>query len=249
MSSPLSSPLMESQAVKVYFIDLDGTLIDSIKAHYAAFNAVFQANGLPIVSFKKFASLFGYFSEEIIRRLFPKLNKKTVLALAEQKRRLFIDNYYKKVRLFPEVNKALAALSRKAILVLESNASRAEIKKVARCCKLNMKHFDLILSKENVKHRKPNPELIKKALELLKKKIKALKETTKTEGKQAKIKIIVVGDSIVDVMLARNAKTVGARAIAVLIKRKGQELQYKRLGRLRPNFLIKSFKDLIKLQV
>jgi HAD superfamily hydrolase (TIGR01549 family) len=230
----------ESKKSVVLFIDFDGTLVDSIKAHWLAFNLTFKKAGIKQIDFKTFDSLFGFFSEEIIRRYLKQIGikktKKEIEALALQKKENFLKTTYRYVRLFPKVNLALQQLQ-DYYLVLESNASLSEIKKIARFVKLRLDYFDLILSKEKIKHRKPNPELIKKALKLL-----GLKAKPKP---RAKPRVFVVGDSFVDVLLANNAK-----AIAILINKK-PSLEIKKCEMLRrkcrEDFVIRHFYQLPKL--
>jgi|GEM_PF-1641133 len=226
----------ESKKSVVLFIDFDGTLVNSIKAHWLAFNLTFKKAGIKQIDFKTFDSLFGFFSEEIIRRYLKQIGikktKKEIEALALQKKENFLKTTYRYVRLFPKVNLALRQLQ-DYYLVLESNASLSEIKKIARFVRLRLDYFDLILCKEKIKHRKPNPELIKKALELL--------------GLKAKPKprVFVVGDSFVDVLLANNAK-----AIAILISKK-PSLEIKKCEMLKrkckKDFVIRHFYQLPKL--
>jgi HAD superfamily hydrolase (TIGR01549 family) len=226
----------ESKKSVVLFIDFDGTLVDSIKAHWLAFNLTFKKAGIKQIDFKTFNNLFGFFSEEIIRRYLKQIGikktKKEIEALALQKKKNFLKTTYRYVRLFSKVNLALRQLQ-DYYLVLESNASLSEIKKIARLVKLRLDYFDLILSKEKIKHRKPNPELIKKALKLL--------------GLKAKLKprVFVVGDSFVDVLLANNAKVT-----AILISKK-PSLEIKKCEMLRrkckEDFVIRHFYQLPKL--
>ncbi|MEM4358204.1 MAG: HAD family hydrolase [Candidatus Pacearchaeota archaeon] len=214
---------------KILFIDFDGTLIDSLKAHYHAFNETFRIHNLPPVSLQKFKHLFGYFSEQIIKYLFPYLSENEVKKLAEYKKKIFITKIYKQVKLFPAVNKTLNILKKHYLLVLESNASFAEIKKIARFCKLNLNYFSLILSKEKVKHKKPDPELIKKAEKFFKLN-KHAKHATE----------YVVGDSFVDVQLAKRAKVK-----SIIIAR---DIETKQLIRkYKPDHIIKNFSEIINI--
>ncbi len=214
----------------VLFIDFDGTLVDSIKAHHKAFNLVFKENKIKEIDFKTFDSLFGFFSEEIIRRYLKKLkikkSKREIAKLALKKKKYFLEKTFRYVKLFPKVNETLKKLS-KYHLILETNASLAEIKKIASFVKLKLDYFDLILSKEKIKHKKPNPELIKVALKAIKLKPK---------------KVFVIGDTFVDVLLANNAKAIG-----ILISKR-PKFEIKKCEMLnkkcKPDFVIKNFYEL-----
>ena len=211
---------------KIIFIDFDGTLVNSFNAHIKSFNDAFLKNDLPPVYPKKILQVFGVPSEEIIKKLFPKLPKNKLRKIAEDKKQFFIKKYYKLVRVFPKINSTLAKLSKKALLILETNASEKEVRKVAKCCGLKLRYFDLILSKEKVKHRKPNPEVIKKAEKIL-----------------GKCKVeYVVGDSFIDVLLARKA-----RAKSVIIVNEVNKDNLKEILKYKPDFIVNSFDKILKI--
>jgi phosphoglycolate phosphatase len=207
------------------FFDFDGTLVNSIDAHILAFNESFLKNGLPVVPKQKIEEIFGLTSEKIIRKLFKNLSRKKLKKVDEDKNKLFVKKYHKQVKIFPNVNKVLKKLREKAYLVLESNASINEIKKIAKFAKLNLKNFDLILSKEKVKKEKPSSEIIKKA--------------EKVFGKLEKY---VVGDSYLDLLLAKNGK---ARSILFINQTNKNNL--KKLLRYKPDFIIHDIKDILKI--
>ncbi len=209
---------------KILFIDFDGTLVESIEAHRKAFNLVLKKYNLRPIKRCEIESVFGYTSEEIIKRIFPNLDKKQIAKLAKEKKNLFIEKTYKLVRLLPKVNQTLRFLSKNNFLVLETNASEAEIKKIANHVGLDLSCFDLILTKEKVKHRKPNPELIKKAEKLL--------------GTKKRIEY-VIGDTMVDILLAKNA---GIKAIAIAKKKKKDELK-----KFNPDYIVENFYEVPKI--
>ena len=219
----------------VLFIDFDGTLVDSIKAHHKSFNLTFREANIKEIDFKTFSNLFGFFSEEIIRRHLEKLkikkSQKEIEKLATRKKEIFLKKGFYYVKPYPKVNATLKKLS-KYYLILETNASLQEVEKIANFANLKLDYFDLILSKEKIKHRKPNPELIKKALKIIN--LKSKKPT-----------IVVVGDTFVDVLLANNAKAVG-----ILIT-KNPKLEIKKCEMLnqkcKPDFVIKHFYELPRL--
>lgn len=223
---PDKQKLNKEKVKKIIFIDFDGTLVDSFDAHIKSFNGAFLKNNMPPVYPEKILKIFGMPSEVIIMKLFPRISKRKLKKINEDKKNLFIKKYYKLVKVFPKVNPTLAKLRKKAMIVLETNASLQEVKKVAKCCGLNLEYFDLILSKEKVKHRKPSPELIKKAETML--------------GKR-KVEY-VVGDSIVDILLAKKG-----RVKSIIIINRINKKNLKIIKKYKPDIIIKNFAQLLRV--
>ena len=87
--------------------------------------------------------------------------------------------------------------------------------------KLTKDYFDVIITANHVKHPKQNPEEVYLAEKIIKAKTK-----------------YVIGDSVYDILTARNAKT---KSIIIL---GGSNTPIKELKRLRPTYIFKSFKEL-----
>ncbi|MEM4647715.1 MAG: HAD hydrolase-like protein [Candidatus Pacearchaeota archaeon] len=173
---------------KIFFIDFDGTLVDSCEAHLKSFNEIFLNNNLPPIYYYKFIKIFGLRTEKIIKKLFPKLNNNKIKKLRNEKKKIFLEKYYKLVKIFPNVNSTLRKLRKDYFLILFTNSSREEIKKIAKYTKLRLDYFDMIIKKE---------------------------EINKIKNKIKNIEKFIVGDSFVDILYAKKIK---AKSIIVINK-------------------------------
>ncbi|MBS3159626.1 HAD-IA family hydrolase [Candidatus Woesearchaeota archaeon] len=200
--------------------DLDNTLIDSSKTHILSYNAAFKKMNLPKKSAKEINSLLGMQKKEMIRILQP--NIKNIKKIADLHSYYLQKKYYKYTKTLPYVKSTLKKLKKNYFIAIASNISN---KKNLICLLKNVKltdnYFDVIVTANQVKHPKPNPEEIYLAEKIIKAKTK-----------------YVIGDSIYDILTARNAKT---KSIIIL---ECSNTPLKELKRLRPTYILKSFKGL-----
>ena len=78
-----------SSPVQALLFDLDGTLIDSMPLHHAAWAAWHAQHGLPFDDAGFFAATAGRTNDEILRELLPHLSQAERAALAEEKEALY----------------------------------------------------------------------------------------------------------------------------------------------------------------
>lgn len=211
---------------KILIFDLDGTLVDSFKAHMKSFNQAFINNNLPFVKEEKIIKFFGLPSEGIIKKLFPKLKYDKIKKIGKEKRKIFLNKNYKLVKIFPKVNLTLKKLKNKYFLVLITNSSNEEIKKIAKITRLKLNYFDIIISKEKVKRRKPNTEAIKKIEKIV--------------GKNKEK--FIIGDSYVDIIFAKKAK-----AKSIIIINKINKKILKEIKKYKPDYLLYSFDEILSI--
>ncbi|MEM2707577.1 MAG: HAD hydrolase-like protein [Candidatus Pacearchaeota archaeon] len=201
---------------KIFFIDFDGTLVDSCEAHLRSFNEIFLNNNLPPIYYYKFIKIFGLRTEKIIKKLFPKLNDNKIKKLRNEKKKIFLKKYYKLVKIFPNVNSTLKKLKEDCFLILFTNSSREEIKKIAKYTKLRLDYFDMIIKKEEINK--------------IKNKIGKNKEK------------FIVGDSFVDILYAKKIK-----AESIIVMNKDNKKILDEIKKYKPNYIIKSFEDILKI--
>jgi beta-phosphoglucomutase-like phosphatase (HAD superfamily) len=75
--------------IEALLFDLDGTLIDSMPIHHAAWRQWFARHALPFDDAGFFAATAGRTNDEILRELLPGLDAAARLALAEEKEALY----------------------------------------------------------------------------------------------------------------------------------------------------------------
>jgi len=109
-----------------------------------------------------------------------------------------------KVRIFPGVEKLIAALAPTVPLAVASGALRQEIETILSTAGLR-KHFSVIISAEDVNHGKPEPEIFLNALA-------ALNAQVKNSDHIAAADCLVVEDSKEGI---RGARRAGMKCLAV----------------------------------
>ena len=209
-------------------LDLDRTLIDSIKIHVRSFNEAFVLCGLGKVKDDKLRkTLDGRASEKVIKRFFPRLSERGVEKVKRVHKELIIKKYGKLARpLTKNTLKVLKMLKEKYVLAIISNATRKEVELFLNAARIPSSWFEVIVSNEEVRKAKPDPEGIKKAW-----------SKVKCE------KVVMIGDSVVDVLAGKAA---GAVTIAV-------EGTFSRrvLRKTKPDYILKNIDilpDLLKNQ-
>jgi HAD superfamily hydrolase (TIGR01509 family) len=128
----------------------------------------------------------------------------------------------KLIKIFPFVNDAIDMLSKKFTLAIFSNANKLTLYRDLK--ELDLNKFSLILAKEDVSKPKPSEEGI----------IKIMNELNFTPQETA-----YIGDCIIDVLAARNAK---CKAIVVL---SGMGLEI-HLRKSKPDYIFKDILDMAK---
>jgi pyrophosphatase PpaX len=140
--------------------DLDGTLIDSSDVHLYSFLDALDALGIhrkPGVE-EAFRRQVGKRFVDIVHSLYPELDQATVQKIREKKWE-FTPKYLHLIRVLPGVYDTLNELHGKYPMALVTSASRKFVQWVfgATNPSLGM-YFDAVVSAEDVKHGKPNPE-------------------------------------------------------------------------------------------
>ncbi|MGA2093202.1 MAG: HAD family phosphatase [Sedimentisphaerales bacterium] len=161
--------------LKAIIFDFDGVLVDSEKLHLQAFNNVLTKYKIQISTSEYFENLLGLSDRELLEVI---NNREKNLALTDNqfKQLLFAKaDAFKNIALnqaavyagVPEFLKLLA--DSKIPLAIYSGALLAEIEMLLKGANLR-NYFDVIVSAEQVKRGKPDPEGFILALKLLNKK-------------------------------------------------------------------------------
>ncbi len=180
--------------------DLDGTLVDSIEAHYMAFAQVMSEMGVD-VSRDEFKGHFGKLAKFIVRdQLRSKGIEKDLdecQKIADKKQNAFMD-YVDLVKILPGVNEFLADMQAQDVsMSIASNSVRKVIDAILKQTGVG-ERIDIIISVEDVEKPKPDPMMLNMAARVM--------EVRPDE-------CIVVEDSVYGL---KAAKTAGMATLAVL---------------------------------
>ena len=144
---------------KAVLFDLDGVLVDSIDAWFYVFNDTLRYFGIKTLPRKQFVMDFGAPIEQDVKKYFHgKTIKKVEHAynMNFKKRK----NY---VKLFPQSKSVLKNLKGQKIkLGLITNSTRFITLTILNHFRLK-KYFEVIVTMDDVKRRKPSPDMVLKA--------------------------------------------------------------------------------------
>ncbi|MGD0077375.1 MAG: HAD family phosphatase [Sedimentisphaerales bacterium] len=161
--------------LRAVIFDFDGVLVDSEKLHLAAFNSVLSKYKIQISTSEYFENLLGLSDRELLEVI---NNRERNLALTDRQFKQLLlakADAFKNIALnqaavyagVPEFLKMLA--DNKIPLAICSGALLAEIEMLLKGANLQ-NYFDCVVSAEQVKKGKPDPEGFLLALKLLNKK-------------------------------------------------------------------------------
>jgi len=173
---------------KLIIFDLDGTLIDSIEGWIKAFQQSFERFGMK-VGRKKLTELFGKSDIEIVKALVKNPEKREmVLKYLYQLKKG--DELLKEFKLHRNAKRVLKKLKEKGYTIALATGNRKDF------CSKVLKHFgltdffDIIVTVDDVRKGKPEPEMLIKCL---------------NQAKVGKDSAIYICDSLPDVLASRKA--------------------------------------------
>ncbi len=188
---------MRRREVKAILFDLDGVLVDSFDAWHAVFNEAMKLQGKKPIPKGEYRKNFGIPVDQDIKLYFQ---GKTPMWIQKQKNKLFPKKRHL-VRLFPSTVPTLAKVKKLKIrTALISNSTRKIVHSVLGHFRIG-RYFDVLVTAEDVRRGKPNPEMVLNACKKL-----------RVNPSQA----ILVGDTQNDMIAGRRAG-----CIAVGYKTKG----------------------------
>lgn len=216
---------------KLIIFDVDGTVWDSEKDVFLAFNYTLGKKAGFEITKEQFKKLAGMPLGTMFEKVLQNSNKKQVIEFEKEYKKYYIDeeHYIDATTLFKGVKETLDKFNNEGfyMAVASSKPKRILDKMVA---KFNLKGFEYVLGTEesNFEH-KPNPEIVNYIMEKL---------------KVAKEDAVIVGDSKSDILTGKNA---GIDTIAVTYGYDKRE----NLENAKPTYIIDEFaklQDIIKLK-
>ncbi len=177
--------------MKLIIFDLDGTLVNSLEDLADAANSALKKRGFPIHETEKFRYFVGNGIPKLIERVLPE-DKRVPVTMAEVKADFdayYHSHYADKTKPYAGINELLSALkSRGYILAVASNKADEFTKAIVNSFFNGI--FSIAAGSSEGIARKPAPDIVYKIME---------------EAGADKKNTILIGDSNVDVMTAKNA--------------------------------------------
>lgn len=180
--------VVTSKPFRAVIFDFDGTLVDSYEAHLESFRRALSKFGLKVED-KEIYRRFGKAARQMLVEVLPEKEHPHISEMVREKRNQFVETSLN-VRVFEGVEDVLRFLKNGGVKVgLATSADRPSVVRVLERANL-ADYFDVIVSAEDVKEAKPNPRVFTLTVERL--------------GSRPE-ECLAVGDSIFDVIAARNA--------------------------------------------
>lgn len=215
---------MKKVKKKLIIFDADGTIWDSEKDVFAAFNHTLKKNGNKEVTKEEFQKLAGLDLEEMFKRVLPKDEETLANEYVKKYRKYYIDegHYVDETTLFENVKETLEDLKKQGFfMVIASGKPKRILDKMVEYFHLNEFEFVLGTGESHFKP-KPDPEILNYIMNQL--------HISKEES-------VMVGDTKADVMAGKNARI---DTIAVTYGYEKIEI----LENANPTYLIDDFKIL-----
>ncbi len=173
--------------VKAFIFDLDGTLIDSHKAHVNAFKKVLHKHDL-YTTRNELKKYFGMQEEDILKKLFPKISSKVLDQIMFEKRKEFIKNIHL-VEKKPCADKVLKMSNKKGPVALATCCHLSEVSEIIKQFNWG-NYFKTIVTSYEVPRPKPAPDILLRTIKILNAK---------------KQDAVFIGDTIYDAMASQSA--------------------------------------------
>ncbi len=154
--------------IKGALFDMDGTLVDNSAVHVKAFEIFCARYGVQDWQ-EKLTGVFGMGNDDIMRQIMPEeiIRKKGLAALAEEKEAIYREIYAPTIRPVEGLAALLERLREAGIrCAVGSSGCRTNVDFVLDKCGIGA-FFEQIVSGDNVKRCKPDPEIYLTAAEAL----------------------------------------------------------------------------------
>ncbi len=196
--------------------DFDGVICDSEPAHYAAFNQTLEPLGIHISKHDYYDKYLGYSDVELIAQLFKELGRETdnrqIETIAREKMITFERIISGTDCIYDGVRELLELLNGRNIpCAICSGALMDDINAMLKGCDI-LKFFEVIVTADDVKRCKPDPEGYLTALTKL---------NAKHSGRIRPGNAVAIEDSLWGLQAARKA---GLKTIAVTNSYRADEL-------------------------
>jgi HAD superfamily hydrolase (TIGR01509 family) len=187
---------MNDAGVAGFLFDLDGTLVDSVYQHVLSWHEALHSEGIPLAVWRIHRRI-GMSGGLFTNALFREIGRELTDELRERLRRVHNEAYQKRaaqIRALPGARELLDYLTAKAVPWAIGTSGRMESARVT-VAKLGLDAEKIpIVTRDQVRYAKPDPDLFLAAAERLKVDVR---------------NSVVVGDSVWDLLAARRAGAIG----------------------------------------
>ena len=192
--------MMQSEKRQAFLFDLDGTLVDSVYQHVLAWREALESGGIHLAVWRihrQIGMSGGLFVNALLRETGHSVSKEEAERLQEVHGEAF-RRYASQVRPLPGAEELLSYLTKAAVPWAIATSGRLE------SASLSLRLLGLgddvpIITRDLVRHAKPDPDLFLAAAEKLGVDISDS---------------VVVGDSIWDLLAARRARALGVALLS-----------------------------------
>lgn len=208
--------------IKAILFDLDGTLVDSTEFIYQAYEYVLEKHGHEVTKREVMAPLIGRGLHAIYSKIAP-TGDPDVLSQAHIS---FQSENFHLIRSFPNTLEVIKHLKLKSFKLGIITSRMKNTPQTLEAAGLDINLFDVIITADDVKKVKPDPEGILLALKRL-----------KIKAKEA----IFIGDGTHDIEMGKNAKV---KTVGVTYGFGGEIVR-----EAKPNFVIDDLREFLKVMV
>lgn len=207
--------------MKVFIIDFDGTIADTIPHIVNSIKKTIDKFNLKKLKYDDILKFNGAVLENVLLELGA---QKEQLPEIKQYYRNVFSNNIEDIKAYPNVVETIKILKKQGNkIIVASNRGKESLNKLLKYLGLS-NYLDLVISESDVVNKKPAPDMIYLAKEKL---------NIKNE------EIFIIGDTKFDIKMGKNAncKTIGI----------SYSKQFSIFDEQKPNFIITNFKDLLDI--
>lgn len=190
---------------KIILFDMDGTLIDSTSAIYESFCVVFERHKMPILGRAEVAQYIGYPLSDMFAFFGAPCG--AIAQLCADYREHYIKVCDKQTKMLEGAIDAVESASEFASLGIVTTKSSDSSRNLLAHFGV-AKYFSVMIGKNDVINPKPHKEPILKALEALKGAGMGVESSVGLSAVESH-KIFMIGDTILDLIAAKDAGIVG----------------------------------------
>ena len=153
--------------LRAVIFDFNGIIVDDEPVHFELFQRVLEEQGIVLTKEAYYERYLGFDDRGAFTAAYREngrtLDEQELCRLVDRKARYYTETIQSKIRIFPGVQALVSSLSEHLPLAIASGALRNEIETLLVALSLR-RYFQVIVSAEDVRKGKPEPEIFLKAL-------------------------------------------------------------------------------------